>query len=199
MFADISHDRQQSLLRQRNLFALTSAGLAAALAVAAGLAATRDREVVLLPTLPKQLTVSSAGVEADYLELVTRDTALVLLNRSPEGLDYWMGEILKLADPASYGRLKAELVRIVEAITNNDRVALFGDYDVDGACSCALMSRYLRHFGLDPQVYIPDRIFEGYGPNIAAIDKLIDAGAHLIITLDCGTVSEAPIAHAREL
>ena len=70
MFADISHERQQSLLRQRNLFALTSAGLAVALAVTTSLAATRDREVVLLPTLPKQLTVSSAGVEADYLELV---------------------------------------------------------------------------------------------------------------------------------
>jgi single-stranded-DNA-specific exonuclease len=59
------------------------------------------------------------------------------------------------------------------------------------------MSRYLRHFGLNPDVYIPDRIFEGYGPNIAAIDKLIDAGAKLLITLDCGTVSDDPIAHAR--
>ena len=125
MFADISHERQQSLLRQRNLFALTSAGLGIALLVAVSLAATRDREVVLLPTLPKQLTVSSAGVEADYLELVTRDTALVLLNRSPEGLDYWMNEILKLADPASYGRLKGELVRIVEEQRGSDVTQAF--------------------------------------------------------------------------
>ena len=102
-----------------------------------------------------------------------------------------------MPDPSSMADMDRLAVRIVEAITNNDRVALFGDYDVDGACSCALMSRYLRHFGLDPQVYIPDRIFEGYGPNIAAIDKLIDAGARLLITLDCGTVSDAPIAHAR--
>ena len=125
MFADISHERQQSLLRQRNLFALTSAGLGIALVVAVSLAATRDREVVLLPTLPKQLTVSSAGVEADYLELVTRDAALVLLNRSPEGLDYWMDEILKLADPASYGRLKADLVRIVEEQRGSDVTQAF--------------------------------------------------------------------------
>ena len=96
MFSDISHERQQSLLRQRNLFAITSAGLGLALVIAGSLAATRDREVVLVPTVPKQLTVSSAGVEADYLELVTRDAALVLLNRSPEGLDYWMNEILML-------------------------------------------------------------------------------------------------------
>ena len=86
---------------------------------------TRDREVVLLPTLPKQLTVSSAGVEADYLELVTRDAALVLLNRSPEGLDYWMDEILKLADPASYGRLTADLVRIVEEQRGSDVTQAF--------------------------------------------------------------------------
>ncbi len=125
MFSDISHERQQSLLRQRNLLALTSAGLGLALIVAASLAATRDREVVLLPTLPKQLTVTSAGVQADYLELVTRDTALVLLNRSPEGLDYWMNEILKLADPGSYGRLKAELVRIVEEQRGSDVTQAF--------------------------------------------------------------------------
>ena len=119
MFSDISHERQQSLLRQRNILALTSTGLGLALIVATSLAATRDREVVLLPTLPKQLTVTSAGVEADYLELVTRDTALVLLNRSPEGLDYWMNQILKLADPGSYGRLKAvgELSEIVALVS----------------------------------------------------------------------------------
>ena len=88
--------------------------------------------------------------------------------------------------------------RLARAIADNERVALFGDYDVDGACSCALMTRYLRHFGIEPQVHIPDRIFEGYGPNIAAMDKLIDGGASLIITLDCGTTSDGPIAHARQ-
>lgn len=114
MFPDISHERQQTLLRQRNLFAFASAGLAVMFTVAAGFATTRDREVVLVPTAARQLTVSSAGVDAGYLELVTRDAALLLLNRSPQGLDYWMSEILELADPASHGRLKAELVRVVE-------------------------------------------------------------------------------------
>jgi len=125
MFSDISHARQQSLLRQRNLFALVSAGLAVALVVAAGLAATRDSEVVLVPTISKRLTVSSAGVQADYLEFVTRDAALMLLNRSPEGLDYWMEEILKVADPARHGTLKAELVRIVEEQRGSDVTQAF--------------------------------------------------------------------------
>lgn len=125
MFLDISHERQQSLLRQRNLLALTSAGLGVMLVVAAGFATTRDREVVLVPTAARQLTVSSAGVSADYLEFVTRDAALMLLNRSPEGLDYWMAEILKLTDPASHGRLKAELVRIVEEQRGSDVTQAF--------------------------------------------------------------------------
>ncbi|MHB1101205.1 MAG: single-stranded-DNA-specific exonuclease RecJ [Devosia sp.] len=102
-----------------------------------------------------------------------------------------------MPDPSTLADMDVLAARLAAAITNSERVALFGDYDVDGACSCALMTRYLRHFGLEPQVHIPDRIFEGYGPNIAAMDKLIDGGATLIITLDCGTVSDDPIAHAR--
>src|SRR3569623_3154741 len=103
-----------------------------------------------------------------------------------------------MPDPSTLADMDRLAARLVAAITNNEKGALFGDYDVDGAASCALMSRYLRHFGLEPEVYIPDRIFEGYGPNIAANDKLIDGGASLIVTLDCGTVSSGPIAHARD-
>src|SRR3546814_12985683 len=66
------------------------------------------------------LSLTTAGPDAHYLELVTRDTALMLLNRSPQGLDYWLGEILKLADPAAHGRLKGELVKIVEEPRGSD-------------------------------------------------------------------------------
>jgi single-stranded-DNA-specific exonuclease len=102
-----------------------------------------------------------------------------------------------MPDPSTLTDMDALADRLARAVTDHEAIALFGDYDVDGACSCALMTRYLRQFGLDPQVHIPDRIFEGYGPNIAAMDKLIDGGATLIITLDCGTTSDGPIAHAR--
>ena len=102
-----------------------------------------------------------------------------------------------MPDPSTLTAMDQLAERLAKAITDSESVALFGDYDVDGACSCALMARYLGHFGLKPQVHIPDRIFEGYGPNSAAMDKLIDAGATLIVTLDCGTTSDAPIAHAR--
>jgi single-stranded-DNA-specific exonuclease len=102
-----------------------------------------------------------------------------------------------MPDPSTISDMDALADRLAAAITNGEQVALFGDYDVDGACSCALLIRYLRHFGIEPQVHIPDRIFEGYGPSIAAVDKLIEGGASLLITLDCGTVSDEPIAHAR--
>jgi single-stranded-DNA-specific exonuclease len=102
-----------------------------------------------------------------------------------------------MPDPSTLTDMDALAERIAKAVTDKEAIALFGDYDVDGASSCALMVRFLGHFGLNPQVHIPDRIFEGYGPNIAAMDKLIDAGASLIITLDCGTTSDAPIRHAR--
>ncbi|WP_088306556.1 type IV conjugative transfer system protein TraE [Novosphingobium sp. B 225] len=125
MLVQISHERSQALLRQRNLFALVSAGLAIALVVAGGLAATRNREVVLVPTVRAPLTLSSAGVSAQYMEFITRDAALMLLNRSPEGLDYWMSQILELADPAANGTLKGELLRIVEEQRGSDVTQAF--------------------------------------------------------------------------
>jgi single-stranded-DNA-specific exonuclease len=102
-----------------------------------------------------------------------------------------------MPDPSTLTDMDALAERLAKAITDNESIALFGDYDVDGASSCALMVRYLAHFGIEAPVHIPDRIFEGYGPNIGAMDKLIDNGASLIITLDCGTTSDGPIAHAR--
>jgi single-stranded-DNA-specific exonuclease len=103
-----------------------------------------------------------------------------------------------MPDPSTLAGMDALADRLADAIRAKEKVALFGDYDVDGATSCAVMTRYLRSLGLDPEVYIPDRIFEGYGPNVTAIDKLVDGGATLIMTLDCGTTSMAPIARARE-
>lgn len=79
--------------------------------------------------------------------------------------------------------------RLLRAVKTGETVAVFGDYDVDGAASSALLYRFLTHFGVPASIYIPDRIFEGYGPNPAAINQLIDNGATLIVTVDCGSTS----------
>ncbi|WP_180226368.1 single-stranded-DNA-specific exonuclease RecJ [Rhizobium rhizogenes] len=87
--------------------------------------------------------------------------------------------------------------RLLRAIKTGETVAIFGDYDVDGASSSALLYRFLTHFGVAANIYIPDRIFEGYGPNPNAINQLIDNGATLIVTVDCGSTSFEALEAAR--
>lgn len=102
-----------------------------------------------------------------------------------------------MPDPATVTDLQSGAARIAKAVEARQRVAIFGDYDVDGAASSALLHRYLAHFGMDAQIYIPDRIFEGYGPNAQAIEAL--ARDHdLIVAVDCGTNSAEPLSVAVE-
>ncbi len=101
-----------------------------------------------------------------------------------------------LPDPASLTDMEKAAARLCDAIRRGERVAIFGDYDVDGACSSAILSRFLRHFDVAHEIYIPDRIFEGYGPNPEAMRDLVVRGAKLIVTVDCGTNSAAAIEAA---
>ena len=112
MDLSITHQQSQRLLKQRNLLAITATGLFALSVVLTLTAARRDREVVLQPVLAKPLTLSSSHVDKDYLELVTRDAALLTLNRSPSNLQYWMDSILEITDPRTHGRMKSELMKI---------------------------------------------------------------------------------------
>jgi len=74
---------------------------------------SRDREVVLQPILRSPLTVSSAGVSREYLEMVTRDTVVLTLDRSPQNLEYWMNAVLDITSPRMQGKIKADLLKIV--------------------------------------------------------------------------------------
>ncbi|HET9146739.1 MAG TPA: single-stranded-DNA-specific exonuclease RecJ [Acetobacteraceae bacterium] len=94
-----------------------------------------------------------------------------------------------LPDPSTLIDMDAAAERIADAVTRGEMVAIFGDYDVDGACSGALMAHALRRFGLDVINYVPDRMREGYGPNAPALSELARRGARLIICVDCGTAA----------
>lgn len=94
-----------------------------------------------------------------------------------------------MPDPSVLTDMDAAAARIADAVTRSESVAIFGDYDVDGATSSALLSRFLRSLGVETRIYIPDRIFEGYGPNPDAIRRLVEEGAGLIVTVDCGSTS----------
>lgn len=102
-----------------------------------------------------------------------------------------------LPDPTTLTDMETLARRLADAILNRETVAIFGDYDVDGACSSAILKRYLGHFGIEAGIYIPDRIFEGYGPNPDAMRELARR-ASLIVTVDCGSTSHLAIAAARE-
>jgi single-stranded-DNA-specific exonuclease len=103
-----------------------------------------------------------------------------------------------LPDPMQFRDMDKAVARIIQAIENKEKVALFGDYDVDGATSTALMARFLRYFGLEPTLHIPDRLLEGYGPNIPAFREFIEQQHTLIITLDCGVLAFEQLKFAAE-
>ncbi|MFV0296897.1 MAG: single-stranded-DNA-specific exonuclease RecJ [Hyphomicrobiaceae bacterium] len=104
-----------------------------------------------------------------------------------------------MPDPSTLVDMDKAANRIADAIEGREAVAIFGDYDVDGACSSALMCRFLKMHGLGARIYIPDRIFEGYGPNPQAIETLVKEGARLIVTVDCGVTSIDALGHAKTL
>ena len=104
-----------------------------------------------------------------------------------------------MPDPHTVTAMETAARRIADAAARGEKVAIFGDYDVDGATSSALLAWHLRHCGLDPLIHIPDRIFEGYGPNVEAVRGLANKGATLLVTVDCGTTSLEPLAEARKL
>ena len=104
-----------------------------------------------------------------------------------------------LPDPFCLKDMEAATKRIAGAVERGETVAVFGDYDVDGAAASALLHDYFQACGTPCLIHIPDRIFEGYGPNVEAIQNLARAGAKLLVTVDCGTMSHAPLAEAARL
>ena len=108
-----SHTHSQRILRQRNLLAITALVLAAIVLLLFTFAVSRDREVVLQPVLKSPLTISSAGVSREYLEMITRDTVVLTLDRSPQNLEYWMNAVLDITSPRTQGKVKADLLKIV--------------------------------------------------------------------------------------
>ena len=108
----INSDHQR-VLRQRNILLITTA-LASLLGITGLLAAVSgDKELVLQPVLRTPLTVSSASLSREYLEAVTRDAALLMFNRTPQGLDYWMESVLAITHPTAFDRVKADMLKIV--------------------------------------------------------------------------------------
>ncbi len=104
-----------------------------------------------------------------------------------------------LPDPRTMTGMDAAVARIVRAVEGGERIALYGDYDVDGVTSTALLAGFLRASGADVVTYVPHRLVEGYGLNTAAVEKLAREGARLLVTLDCGITSAPEVRAAAAL
>ncbi|HUZ31082.1 MAG TPA: DHH family phosphoesterase, partial [Xanthobacteraceae bacterium] len=122
-------------------------------------------------------------------------------NVDVDGVEAFLDPAVKrsMPDPNVLTAMPEAAARIADAITRGETVAIFGDYDVDGATSAALLARFLRRGGVEALIHIPDRLFEGYGPNVDAIRSLAARGATLIVTVDCGTTSIEPLTQAATL
>src|SRR5438105_9795989 len=104
----------------------------------------------------------------------------------------------QLPDPSHLRGMDAAVARLVRAVHDGETIGVFGDYDVDGATSAALLTRFFAATGTRTRVYVPDRLREGYGPNTAALLSLRDEGVRVVVTVDCGTTAHLPLADAAE-
>ena len=102
-----------------------------------------------------------------------------------------------MPDPSIFRDMDRAVERMADAVEAREAITIFGDYDVDGATSAALLIRLLRELGCDPAAYIPDRLMEGYGPSGEALVRLAREGASLIVTVDCGAQAFEALAMAR--
>ncbi len=132
-----------------------------------------------------------------FLDEVT-SRLLAVRNINKEDVQLFLNPSIKnlLPDPYNLKDMSKGVLRTIKSIENNEKLSIFGDYDVDGASSTALLGNYFKIIGMKFEIYIPDRKNEGYGPSINSFDKLISSGSKLIFTVDCGTLSFKPIDHA---
>ena len=103
-----------------------------------------------------------------------------------------------LPDPSIFRDMDAAAERLAAAVLSSERVTIYGDYDVDGATSAALLIRLLRNLGLEAGHYIPDRLLEGYGPSGDALVRLGEQGSSLVVTVDCGAMAHDALAQAHD-
>ena len=142
------------------------------------------------------LAIAQIGGHDDLLARVLAGRGVL-----PDAVDRHLAPSFRdlMPDPNSLRDMAAATERLRLAVIRREKVAIFGDYDVDGACSAALLSEYLKACGLETIVHIPDRVTEGYGPNVEAIQAFASRGATLVVTVDCGAVSREPFEVASRL
>lgn len=133
---------------------------------------------------------------SDFLSRII-STRISSLDHAEKYLDPKIKSLLP--DPFHLKDMDLAVDRLIRAISLKEKICIFADYDVDGATSSALIKNVLRQIRIDSDIYVPDRIAEGYGPSAQAMQKIKDKGTSLIITVDCGSVAFDALEHASKL
>ncbi len=147
----------------------------------------------LATTIHQQFGVAMSVARVLALRNVNRDFNF-------EEIENFLNPTIKASLPDPFDLLDMDLAvkKIISVIKDKKKITVFGDYDVDGATSSALLKRFFASIGVEIGIYIPDRILEGYGPNVEALLNLKKQGTDLVITVDCGTVAFEPLDAAHQ-
>ena len=134
-----------------------------------------------------------------YLDEITSKLLSIRKIKEDE-INSFLNPLIKnfIPNPNDLIDMRKTTVRTIEIILNKEKIGIFGDYDVDGASSTALLGNYFSHIGLDFEIYIPDRKKEGFGPSIKSFNELINKKVKVIFTVDCGTLSFDAMNYAKE-
>ncbi len=151
-----------------------------------------------------QMSVNSVGKVISQQLGLAEVVGRVLTNRQPNmdaenAYKFLFPNFSHMPDPLSMKDMETAIKRIYQAIKAGEKIAVFGDYDVDGACSSALLIRYFRELNIEITAYIPNRMTEGYGPNSQAMEKLYAEGTKLVITVDCGSTADEALQKAQDI
>jgi len=149
----------------------------------------RDADERMAETIAQRLGLDGFLARVLAARGVTPDTAESYLSPTLRDL---------LPDPSTLVDMDKAAARFADAIAGGEQIAIFGDYDVDGATSSSLLERYLRALDVTARIYIPDRMKEGYGPNPIAMRLLAEEGAKVVVTVDCGTMAFDALEAARD-
>jgi single-stranded-DNA-specific exonuclease len=142
---------------------------------------------------------SQLSAEAGLHPLIARLMVIRGITDAAAARSFLSGDLSTLSDPSVLAGMDNAVNRIRDAITSRERIVVYGDYDVDGVTGSAVLFLSLRELGAEVTCYIPDRMTEGYGLNAAALKRIRDGGADLVITVDCGISAVNEAAAAREL
>lgn len=140
--------------------------------------------------------VSKLMKEYDISEMLAK----LIISREIEDVDIFLnGKLSDLKDPYKMKDMDKFVERVNEAIDKKEKICIYGDYDVDGITSITVMYKFLTSLGADVMYYLPDRLLEGYGLNLKALDSIKDKGANLVITVDCGITAVDEVNYAKSI